>query len=217
MALRLGTENKRQVYLVVALFAVIIPAAAWELHGFFAEPSAPVRPATPLPAQLRNTAASDSQGAAGSSASAGQNPQGSEAQKLTNAGLDPTLHFDKLAQSEEVEYEGTGRNIFAAESAPMPIEAPVKSPRNSEPSVTAAQPAAPEQPRPPAIDLKYFGYSQAKDKSIKAFFVHGEDIFMARTGEIVDHRYKVGAIQPGSVQVTDLGYNNTQTLPLTAN
>ena len=206
MAMPLGAENKRQVALVIVLFAVVLGIGGWRIYGMFAGPSTPSRP---VPAQ---TAPVVTRPAAGVPAAAA----GPSAQKLNDTGLDPSLHFDKLAQSEQVEYLGTGRNIFSAESAPVEIERPVKSARIGQPAVNTPA-AAPAPPRPPAIDLKYFGYSQAKDKSLKTFFVHGDDIFVARTGEIVDHRYKIGAIQPGSVQVTDLSYNNTQNLPLQTN
>jgi len=210
MALQLGTENKRQVYIVVALFTVILGAGGYELYSSFAGPSASVPPpaaATAAPARTTGRSAK----ATNQSASGAQ-----EAEKLSNAGIDPTLHFDLLAQSEDVDYNGTGRNIFSASSAPVVnIPKPITSPRPGGPAVNVAQ-GPPPAPKPPAIDLKYFGYSETRDKSMKAYFVHGDDIFIATAGQIVDHRYKIDNIKPGSVQVTDMGYNNTQTLTLTA-
>jgi hypothetical protein len=213
MAMQLGTENKRQVYLLAALFVVIFLIGGYEIKQYFVSPIAPVRPAeATVPAGAKPAAGRETTVKPVAS-------EGKEAQKLSNAGIDPALHLDKLVLSESVEYLGTGRNIFSAESAPAAlahIEAPVAGARPGQPGVNATPPV-PEKPRPPAIDLKYFGYTQARDKSLQAFFVHGDDIFIARSGEIVNHRYKVGTILPGSVQVTDLSYNNTQSLPLQAN
>ncbi len=201
MAMRVGAENKKQLSIVIALFTVIAIVGGKELYDAVAGPS----PAHYAPPPAAAQAAAKATPAAA----------GPEAEKLSNDGIDPTLHFDKLAQSEDVEYAGTGRNIFSAESAPIAIPKPIASARGSGPSVTIPA-GPPPPPKPPAIDLKYFGYEQTPDKSLRAFFLHGDDIFMARPGDVVDHRYKVDAIRPMSVDVTDLAYNNTQTLTLSA-
>jgi hypothetical protein len=201
--MKTGAEDRKKVIILAVLLAVVVPAAIWELSVFFAKPS------TPLPAPNQTALAT------AAPAFPANDPIGPEAEKLSGNDIDPTLHLDKLGQSEDVDYHGTGRNIFSAESAPVKIERLIAPPRPSNPIVTV--PAPPPVPQAPPIDLKYFGYSQDRGKSIKAFLVHGEDIFMARAGEIIDHRYKVGTILPGSVQVTDLSYNNTQTLTISAN
>lgn len=208
--MKLGADDKRKVAILAGMVVLIVPLAIWELHGFFAGPPTPARTVVTPPAAVAGQSTGAVPAPKAGTATAMAAP---EAEKL--AGVDPTLHMDKLGESEDVEYTGRGRNIFSAESAPVALPKPIISAR---PSVAAASVMTPPPPpAPPAIDLKYFGYSQTRDKSLKAFLVHGEDIFMARTGEIVEHRYKVGTISLGSIQITDLAYNNTQTLPLSAN
>jgi hypothetical protein len=124
--------------------------------------------------------------------------------------LDPTLHPEVMAGAESLEYSGKGRNIFSMNSAPVVIPKEVASVR---PQPVVPQPP-PGPPPPPAIDLKFFGYS-ANNGAKKAFLLHGDDVFIANEGDVVDHHYKVVKISPLSIQVTDLLYNNTQTLPLT--
>jgi hypothetical protein len=206
MALKLGTENKKQVYIATALIAVVVVFGGYELYDNFSTPAPRPIPVQPAPGIRPAT------GPAQTSVSL---VSGAEAQKLTNDGLDPTLHLERLFQSEDIEYAGTGRNIFSADSIPVAIENPLKTARIQ--ALVNTPPPPPGPPKPPPIDLKYFGYTQAGDKSLKAFFVHGDDVFMAKTGEIVDHRYKVGAIGPTTVQVTDLSYNNMQTLNMQPN
>jgi hypothetical protein len=196
--MRLGSENKTQVYILGSLLVVLFGFGGYQIYKMFGGGST----YTPPPAAV-------AQYKGGSNAGTGP-----DAQKLSNAGLDPTLHLERLAQNESVEYEGTGRNIFSAQSAPVKIPE-AEAPARPSPTVQVAS-GPPPPPAPPKIELKYFGYSLSKDKSIKAFLVHGDDIFMAQMGEIVDHRYKVGSISPASVQITDLAYNNTQTVPLSA-
>ena len=204
--MKVGTEDKKKVAMLGVLVVAIVGLGIWELGG----PSTP-RTAPLPPSQGTTRPANTASGGSASRASVATSAP-PEAKKVDSNDIDPTLHLEKLAQSEDVEYAGTGRNIFSAESAPVAIPQPAASGRDTA-SVTTPVPSGP--PGPPAIDLKYFGYTQGKDKaSIRAFLIHGEDIFLASSGEVVDHRYKVGSISAGSIQVTDLAYNNTQTLPL---
>jgi hypothetical protein len=211
MALALGTENKRQVITASVLAVILVICAFFVYRQFFGSSSPADSGSVPVAPALQNPPAPT--GTSPAKSSAASPAASSEAQRLNNAGIDPSLHFDKLAQSEGIEYSGTGRNIFSAESAPIPIPKPLISARpNGQPVV--AQNTPPPPPKPPAIDLRYFGYSQDEHKVLKAFFSHGDDIFMAKTGDIVDHRYKIGVIRPLNVEVTDLAYNNTQTLDI---
>ena len=48
------------------------------------------------------------------------------------------------------------------------------------------------------------------------FLLRGEDIFLAREGQIIDRRYKIVHIGTNSVEIQDVLTNHTETKPLTA-
>ena len=97
MALQLGTENKRQVYILARAAGVHRLASADAVVQSFAGPSTPPPPAASSPAGA--TPAANARPKLVRRAPPPQDPAKTR-EKLTNTGLDPTLHLDKLAQSE---------------------------------------------------------------------------------------------------------------------
>jgi hypothetical protein len=126
--------------------------------------------------------------------------------------LDPTLDLGLLTQSEQIKYEGNGRNIFVEGSV-----AKIEKPRGN----GAAKPAdatlhmPPPVPPPPPITLRFFGFANKPGETRKVFLSQGEDVFIAGEGDIVDRRYRVLRISPTTVDVEDVINNNRQSLPLT--
>jgi hypothetical protein len=215
MAMKVGTEDKKKVIAVVVLMGIAAVVGFWEFAGGpSTPPSAPPKVTVIRPGINAPIGASTGSGTAGKTANSGN----ADASKVATAGggLDPALHLERLAASESIEYAGNGRNIFSADSMPVEIPQAIADARPAGPVVPQG-PAPYVAPQPPAIDLHYFGYAASKDGTRQAFLLHGEDIFEATAGEIVNHRYKVVSVDAHSVQVTDLSYNNTQTLPLLAN
>jgi hypothetical protein len=145
------------------------------------------------------------------------NVAGEAAKKLgtTSAQLDPTLRMEAMLVTESLVYSGSGRNIFSASSAPIDIPKPI-APVRTKALPPPPPPPPPGPPPPPPIDLKFFGTATGADGKRQAFLLHGEDVFLASDGEIVQRKYKVISISANSILVEDMANNNRQTLPLLA-
>jgi len=120
--------------------------------------------------------------------------------------LDPTLRTDLLKESEQSKYENKGRNIFVAHvEIPAPIKEPIKAP----------DPIIPQQNTPPPIDIKFFGFANKPGEAKSIFLSRGEDIWVAKEGDVINRRYRIIKINPNSVDVEDVLSNNRQSIPLT--
>jgi hypothetical protein len=124
--------------------------------------------------------------------------------------LDPRLNLELLASSENVKYEGKGKNIFRAVREPVELPVVKVSP------LLAKQEEEKKNlpPPPPPINLKFFGISNRKGEKAKVFLSQGEDVWIAHEGDVVNRHYKIVHISPTAVEVEDLLNNNRQPVPL---
>lgn len=214
MALKLGTESKPKLFAAVGLVVVMLLLAARVFFSYFGGSSAaaPPAPAARVASAPRSAGTATAAPAAGTGTEAAYPHQA--VQVASSSALDPALHPEVMAQAEHTAYTGNGRNIFSPDSAAPPpkIPQPIAKIRPQD------QPAAPVgPPPPPAVDLKFYGYSAPHDGKRQIFLLHGDDIFLAHEGDVVDRRYRVVSIKPLSVEIEDIPYHNTQSVPLTQN
>ena len=197
--MKLGTENRKKVIAAGALIAVAVVLMATRFSGFLGLGSSSAAP--PQPTTVAADIPPDRPARATTSGLKKQNPGQS---------LDPTLRTDLLRKSEETKYEGTGRNIFKVfVEPPKVIVNPVIADKPEAPT------GPPPPPPPPPIELKYYGYATPQGGTKRIFLAQGEDVFIAKEGEIVDRRYKVVRISPNAVEILDVLSNNRQNIPLT--
>lgn len=188
-------ENRGQLILLAVLMTIAVLVLAYEFW-----PSAPDVATSAGPATA----------AAPAKPSVRRNSSGKHLHNFEPR-LDPTLDLAMLNQTEQIKYEGNGRNIFVAGSV-----AKIEKPRRSPVTDTQAEMRPlPTIPPPPPITLKFFGFANRPGETKKVFLSQGEDVFIAGEGDIVNRRYRVLRISSSSVDVEDVINNNRQSLPLT--
>ncbi len=192
--MKLGTENKTKTVIAAGLLLI----AAFALYNWMHSSDDTASTATAAPA------ATAPSGTSPKAAKPGAHKAGPV---VLAQSLDPTLRLDLLKSSEDVTYKGSGRDIFSSQPPPLEIPKVTKAVIN-----TGPPPPAP----PPPIPLKFYGFSGNKSGPKQVFLSKGDDIFIAKEGQVIDRRYKILKIGPNAVEVEDVLTNNRQTLPLTA-
>ncbi len=198
--MKLGLENKKQTMWAAILGAVAVLYGSYQFLPYFM--GGPT------------DAGSSAQAAGPAAVRVTARQTGKPGKKVRPESLDPTLRLDLLAESEQTEYKGSGRNIFVS-TAEVEIQRPLE-PGVTDPKEEKHTYVAPPTPPPTPIPLKFFGFASQPGEPKKIFLSQGEDVWVAAEGEIVNRRYKVVHINTSSVEMQDVVNSGpTQMIPLT--
>ena len=217
--MKTGAENRKKTIAAGALGAVALVCIFIMYNSLFGgTSSAPPPTVAPINSPARTTRSDvPAQPATRAPAGTGRTSMpGVDAVRLasTSASLDPTLDEKAMHRTENLVYQGSGRNIFSLTYTPPPVPSNVPSARPKPKPIVLPPAPPPGPPPPPPINLKFFGTAKRATGPLQALLLQGDNVYLASVGEIVAHKYKIISINLNSIQVEDLQNNNTQMLPL---
>lgn len=201
--MKLGTENRKEAIAAIVLGVVLLLVVAYQFIPSSSTNASTSPTTTALTEPLSRTVRP------------GRRGQTSAKKQKAAQDLDPTLHLQQLDATEQIKYEGSGRNIFVAQ-ADVPIPTPLAPGRTDTTAAGGNTYTTPAVAPPPPIPLKFFGFASHPGEPKKIFLSKGDDVFIAGEGEVVDRRYKVLRISANSVEIQDVVASGPpQTIPLT--
>ncbi|BDC52622.1 hypothetical protein F183_A49370 [Bryobacterales bacterium F-183] len=142
--------------------------------------------------------------------------------------VDPMLSTSLIARLQDVKLAGGGRSLFdfgnSAPAVDVP-KGPIIKPGPAKPKGTylvygpekpPPPPPPPVKAPPPPIPLKFYGFVNSRKNGPKrAFFMEGEDIYIAGEGESMkNNKYRLIRIGVNSALVEDTSTKHQQSLPL---
>jgi hypothetical protein len=234
---KLGTENRKQVAILVLLGA----GAAYGVYSsLLSGPSSapsqaperlPRRAAAAVPSSPAPESEAQPAGPPRAPSVAGRSDEFKPKlrskrpeERIDPTRVDPTLRLDLLARLQEAPAPAGVHNLFQIAPPPPPKVDPPKGP---EPVVVAAGPHWGPRPLPPPpgppppplpkqavpINVKYYGWAAPSGSGRKrAFFLDGDDVIVKSEGETIKGHYRVVRIGPTSVVVEDTNDKLQQTL-----
>ena len=208
MAIKVGTEDKKKVYLASGLGAVMLILLVRFLWQTFGPSPAPPPAPPPVVTVARPAPTTSSERRKRTRLRRLIRPPGGKGWRAW-----PRLTL-RCTRRSCVRLSHSSTPAMGEISFPSFL-LPRRYPNRSRPS--ARQRSIPDLHRllhhPPSTWVS-MAMRQRRPGQRQVFLLHGDDIFIASEGDVVDRRYRVVKIGTASVQVEDIPYHNTQTLPL---
>ncbi|HEX4170367.1 MAG TPA: hypothetical protein VHZ55_33290 [Bryobacteraceae bacterium] len=137
----------------------------------------------------------------------------------TRGDIDPELRLDLLAGLQKVKLPAGSRNLF--EEGPAAAGGLNGVPvRKIVPTALQTPVIAPSYPIPSQLTVnipyKYYGFVKPQNpgESNRGFFLEGDNILVGLEGQLLQQRYLVVQLSPGSARLQDTQLKREQTLPV---